>query len=364
MTAVTTRALGALLVVIADHAAGHGHITLPPSTRHGGSWRSGNSCINSSCAWFSNNVKVPGAATLPNGMRTVQPNVSGQPEDVYVWSPWRAPGSAPVLGSGCGVGGGSKEPYLNGGECASCPQGLDGKLLPPVGRPQEWKRGETADVAWAIAANHGGGYSYRLCPADPAGDINEACFQRHQLDFAGTTSDILYANGTRVEIPRSTTRTGTYPPGSQWARNPIPGCYLCDAYQACGATLAPVSGIPPEDPCTACTEGMCAKCNATFDDKCNWVHKGSKGTCKSPPDVCKGMSTFPPFWGGALVLGPSLVLPSPLAVRALGGTFFLSIVLPGWCSLSDVIPEQHLQARRWKLCARRRKTRRAASVNG
>jgi hypothetical protein len=33
---------------------------------------------------------------------------------------------------------------------------MDGKLLPKVGKPEEWKRGETAEVAWAIAANHGG----------------------------------------------------------------------------------------------------------------------------------------------------------------------------------------------------------------
>ena len=55
-------------------------------------------------------------------------------------------------------------------------------------------------MAWAIAANHGGGYSYRLCPATPAGDISEACFQRHQLDFDGTTSDILFGNGSRVAV--------------------------------------------------------------------------------------------------------------------------------------------------------------------
>ena len=148
--------LAPCLHFLAGHAAGHGHITLPPSTRHGGSVKTGNSCRGGSCAWFSNNVKIHGPVSLPNALRTVQLNVTGEPQDVYVASPWRAPGSAPVLGSGCGIGGGSKEAYLNGGHCPECPQGLDGKMLPKVGKPEEWKRGGTADVAWAIAANHGG----------------------------------------------------------------------------------------------------------------------------------------------------------------------------------------------------------------
>ena len=180
------------LLGFVDRVAVHGHITLPASTRHGGSLKLGNNCKNHCCAWFSNNVQTM-ANSLPNDMRTKQINVTGQPEDVYAVTPWRGPGSAPVHGSGCGVGGGDKDPYLNGGVIhGKYPQGMDGKHLPKVGT-EEWKRGETVEVAWAIAANHGGSYSYRLCPAD--GDINEACFQGHQLDFVGDTSDILY--GTR-----------------------------------------------------------------------------------------------------------------------------------------------------------------------
>ena len=108
---------------------------------------------------------------------------------------WRAPGSASVFGSGCGVAGGSKDVYLNGGSIKGYPQGMDGLELPKVGKPEVWTRGKTAEIAWAIAANHGGkhsmnitvgpispyclrnsgGYSYRICPAD--GVVNEECFQ-------------------------------------------------------------------------------------------------------------------------------------------------------------------------------------------
>lgn len=30
------------------------------------------------------------------------------------------------------------------------------------------------------------------------------------------------------EIPRVTVNVGTYPRGAQWARNPMPACYLCN----------------------------------------------------------------------------------------------------------------------------------------
>ena len=139
---------GLCVLLIADQTAGHGRITWPASTRHGGSLETGNRCGRGAegCnSWFSNNVKIPGAPSLASpGLRTVQPNVTSQPQDVYAASPWRAPGSAPVLGSGCGVGGGGRLPYRNGGYCAGCPQGLDGKHLPKVGKPQEWKRGGTS----------------------------------------------------------------------------------------------------------------------------------------------------------------------------------------------------------------------------
>ena len=280
-----TQMRAVLFVLLADHVAGHGHITLPASTRHGGSVKTGNACVHYSCAWFSNIVAIPSTPTLPNAFRTLQLNVTTLPHDVYATSPWRAPGKAPVLGSGCGVGGGNQMPMLNGGECTECPQGFDGKLLPPVGSPEVWTRGGTAEVAWAIAANHGGGYSYRLCPADPVDAINEACFQSNQLDFAGNSSEILFGNGTRIPFPRQTTREGTYPTGSEWARNPVPGCYLCDAYETCGPTIAPVGGG-----CSTCTtETECHATNATSTAACKWTSEGGK--CKVPPDACTGPAT-------------------------------------------------------------------------
>jgi hypothetical protein len=123
------------------------------------------------------------------------------------------------------------------------------------------------------------------CPAD--GEISEACFQSHPLEFAGTTSDILYPNRTRVPIPLTTTRAGTVPKGSQWAKNPIPGCYLCDAYESCGPTLDPVSGMgaspDKEDTCFGpTTEARCQAKNDTEGRECQWITVGSDhGYCRT-----------------------------------------------------------------------------------
>ena len=264
--------------LLATEAAGHGHLTYPPSTRHGGTLELGNDCKNQACYWFSNNVEIPGAITLPNDMRSLQLNVTGQPQDVYATSPWRAPGSAPVFGSGCGFGGGDNETFLNGGAILpASQQGMDGLLLPPVGAPEVWTRGATAEIAFAIAANHGGGYSYRLCPNGGGGGANtvdEACFQAHPLDFAGNTSDILHADGTRVSFPLVTTRVGTTPAGSQWARAGIPQCYICDAYAKCGAPLAPASGPANPKVPTNCdsvsSEATCEATKGAAGNACSW----------------------------------------------------------------------------------------------
>jgi len=218
---------------------GHGHVVIPNSTRHGGTLATGGDCTKGQCYWFSNNIEIPGKETLRMDQRSVQLNVTGV-ADVYKTSPWRAPGTAKVFGSGCGVAGGSDTYYANGGwPPKGIKQGFDGVDLPKM-EPVVWTRGSKVEVAWSISANHGGGYSYRLCKAD--GDISEECFQKTQLKFAGTTSAIIYADGTRNEFKMEKVTEGTYPEGSEWARDPVPGCYLCDAYTNCGAPLSPVPG--------------------------------------------------------------------------------------------------------------------------
>jgi len=234
--------LSLLFIATLGRVIGHGHVVLPASTRHGGTLKTGGDCTKGQCFWFSNNVEIPGEPTLPNEFRSVQLNVSGGVADVYKTSPWRAPGSTKVFGSGCGVAGGSDTPYMNGGYPKDgSPQGMDGLKLPKHGTAPTWTRGTNAEVAWSISANHGGGYSWRLCKND--GNVTEECFQNNQLKFHGDSSWVVYADGSRKEFKMTKTTVGTYPAGSEWARDPVPGCYMCDAYTKCGAPLPPVPGF-------------------------------------------------------------------------------------------------------------------------
>jgi len=220
-------------------ATGHGHVVLPISTRHGGTLKTGGDCTKGQCYWFSNNIEIPGEDTLRMDQRSLQLNVTGV-ADVYKTSPWRAPGTAKVFGSGCGLAGGSDTYYANGGNPPpGIAQGFDGVKLPKM-TPVTWSRGSKVEVAWSISANHGGGYSWRLCKAD--GEISEECFQKIPLKFAGNTSAVIYSDGSRKEFKMEKVTEGTYPQGSEWARDPVPGCYMCDAYTNCGSPLPPVPG--------------------------------------------------------------------------------------------------------------------------
>jgi len=225
---------------------GHGHMTYPPSRMNGTLAEAGH-CDHGECLWFSQPTSIPGKPTLPHHMRSYNIDVQMGEMDWSATMPWRSPGTAPVQGSGCGIAGGNKVPLPNGGTPPRPHmQGMDGLELPPVAVPEIWHRGSVVEVAFAITANHGGGYSWRLCPSD--GEVTEECFQQQVLKFDGDTQWVQYDNQTyqynkkvklpRFPIKRLATTEGTFPHGSEWARVPIPGCRLCDQ-SVCGKGLMP-----------------------------------------------------------------------------------------------------------------------------
>jgi len=143
------------------------------------------------------------------------------------YNPWLAPGSAPVY-SPCGIAGGSGN-YKGENGGAHPPgyeQGMDGRKLFEHDDSSKktstvWPAGSNQEVIWAINANHGGGYSYRLCPA--SSNLTEDCFQGHHLQFANNWTWIQRGD-ERTKIPAVRTRIGTSPVGSEWTRVPIPPC--------------------------------------------------------------------------------------------------------------------------------------------
>lgn len=153
----------------------------------------------------------------------------GGDDDYFYYSPWRRPGSAPVIDA-CGTAGGRNPGQGDGGFGASYQNttnarvGDFGSALPTAPSGVTWKAGTDVEVSWTLQANHGGGYSYRLCPADKA--LTEACFQSMALDFVPNSSAFRWGGkGGHTQPYKATVVNGpgqTSPEGSMWIKNPIP----------------------------------------------------------------------------------------------------------------------------------------------
>ena len=188
------------------------------------------------------NCPVPPAPTLGGGskekehaLRTYNIDNLSKRGDWTRWNPWRSPGTA---GRGnpkfqpCGVNSGSN-PSFPDPPAHGQPQFANGTDLPATSTTT-WKLGSVVDAEWSIYANHGGGYSYRLCKKSEGKGVTEECFQQTPLNFANDVTTIKYYDGTRepFDIKATTTDIGTWPKGSQWRKNPIPMCN-CDIGVGC-----------------------------------------------------------------------------------------------------------------------------------
>ena len=81
--------------------------------------------------------------------------------------------------------------------------GMAGTELPPMDTGTVWQIGGKAEVTWQVSNNHGGGYSWRLCPMQEGNAsewLTEECFQAFQLDFDPAEQAIVTANGTLINI--------------------------------------------------------------------------------------------------------------------------------------------------------------------
>jgi len=216
-------------------------------------------------------------ATLPREAWTLNIDaIENSEEDSYRFNPWRAPGFAPVVDA-CGQAGGEYAFQKMGGDSvffntSFAGKGEKGSRLPPIPREArtEWKRGSFVEVAWGVRYNHGGGYQYRLCPADQ--DLTEECFQKMPLEFDRMRQALRWNDGkTTYALKEQAIFVDgvnvTYPPGSTWARNPIPRIFDSKL------------GLSNEDSCpgpTTRAAGSPPGCLA-FDAPCPWDQYKTRG---------------------------------------------------------------------------------------
>ncbi|OEU07132.1 Fasciclin-domain-containing protein [Fragilariopsis cylindrus CCMP1102] len=193
---------------------------------------------------------------------------------VYSGNPWFLPGTAPVVDS-CGVLGGWK--YKNARDYIAGPGsdfydwedntglGINFHMPPrymdpPAGTlgstvlswtvntrmqdaqgksaaayPIIWTAGEIVEGAYNVAANHGGGHQYRLCPVENLDNntLDESCFQSTVMEFANDKSAFIAMSdeGTvsvnitfdAIDIDDGNT-DGVMPKGSTWRKIGIPAC--------------------------------------------------------------------------------------------------------------------------------------------
>lgn len=235
--------------------SGHANIVWPhPWFDQGGDTglKPGGQCEDGNCMWFSNYTFIEGEPTLPDYMRTFDDVHYGPWDiDLYKRNPWKHPGSAPVF-SPCGILGGNPNgcPEGEGQPGDNCPGG--GSAYGPAAEnvpwensvTTEWVAGGVAEVGWGIIANHGGGYSYRLCRRAEGEALTEECFQQMPLRFAGDTQWVQYGEGgVKTEFLANRTTEGTWPEGSQWTKNPIPACHALD-----GGWMEEMAGCPKNGP--------------------------------------------------------------------------------------------------------------------
>jgi hypothetical protein len=232
-------------------AAGHGAMSFPrPRNANNGNWSADASCIGDACFWYqvgcfigceectgTGKVLYPSQSDYPKFCKLAEPTNNdratrtwfgedGEHGDFTKYNPWRSPGKAPVHDP-CGASSGYKVPWPSADVPKGYPIWAKGSEVLPATPPTVWKAGGSAEVSWSIAAQHGGGYAYRLCPKGQA--LTEECFRAHPLDFVGDTHTIRYNDGSKADLAINATQlsTGVTPEGSTWRRNPIPACN-CD----------------------------------------------------------------------------------------------------------------------------------------
>ena len=194
--------------------------------------------------------------------RTLNRNATpGSAADWTKFNPWRAPGNAPVFDP-CGRAGGAATATPGHGEYTNTTYAKFGDLgsqLPKYPTGTVWTAGSAVQTMQSIRANHGGGYQYRLCPANA--ELTEACFQATPMPFADDSS-LMLSDGTMTKVNSTFVSEGTLPVGSAWQMLPIPDTHMVHpggtGTEAWGFTPPCDEPRYPEDPLPFLSEGRCS----------------------------------------------------------------------------------------------------------
>merc|ERR1712194_701608 len=96
--------------------------------------------------------------------------------------------------------------------------------------------------------------------------------------------------GSRIEIPRVTVSNGTYPEGSEWARNPIPACRTCPKQYEWNRTACAVNADCGGCCSTVATGGPGFGTNSTWwRQQVCYAESAGNGLSSCPP----GQTQFP-----------------------------------------------------------------------
>merc|ERR1712048_1439447 len=163
---------------------------------------------------------------------------------------------------------------------------MNGTALPSLNETEvQWMIGGQAEVTIQIENNHGGGYSFRLCPAEEA--LTWECFQRHPLEFVKDQQGIIHKDGTVLPITGTFVTEGTHPKGSMWSRLAIPSTVL-------GPRCLPGPNDTAETP-NACekgeqrvVDGECKACPETPGSDCSRCDNGKAPSFSPPCTGCQG----------------------------------------------------------------------------
>lgn len=135
-----------------------------------------------------------------------------------------------------------------------------GSKLPSMPSQATWQAGSNVEVGWAISAQHGGGYAFRLAPAHLP--LTEDTFRKMPLDMVGP--GILRWGGdrsTQLEFNATRVTTGTIPDGSMWAKSPIPRG--ADQWEQEGPAYEPV--CQESEDCTVLKKPESCRCSGSVN---------------------------------------------------------------------------------------------------